>query len=227
MTDAFTDDLFAPTPFETDRVLFPVSRLICDVERFPDDADEPMAARGMGAVYIAMSDGTPLRQHLTLSERARIMQRWYLPHHAALTSAVDRVVGDGHACVIVDCHSFSSRPLAHEPDQEPNRPDVCIGTDHYHTPPELKNAVVVAGSAAGLSVLINRPFAGALVPAKHYRKEPRVNAVMIEVNRRLYMDENTGERLPTFGAVQEVIRSMLVGAIEAATGFCHRASLTR
>ena len=36
MTDAFTDDLFASTPFETARVVSPA----CDVERFANDADE-------------------------------------------------------------------------------------------------------------------------------------------------------------------------------------------
>jgi N-formylglutamate amidohydrolase len=148
MTDAFTDSLFAPTPFEAARVVFPVSRLICDVERFPEDVDEPMAARGMGAVYVAMSDGTPLRLNLTPSERQRIMEELYYPHHAALASAVDRVVTDGHPCVVVDCHSFPSHPLPHEPDQDPLRPDICIGTDPYHTPSELKDAVVAAASAA-------------------------------------------------------------------------------
>jgi N-formylglutamate amidohydrolase len=51
MTDAWTDQLFPTTAAERARVVFPVSRLVCDVERFPDDEREPMAARGMGAVY--------------------------------------------------------------------------------------------------------------------------------------------------------------------------------
>ncbi|MGY3572928.1 N-formylglutamate amidohydrolase [Bradyrhizobium sp. USDA 4504] len=58
-------------------------------------------------------------------------------------------------------------------------------------------------------MLIDRPFAGVLVPAKHYRREPRVQAVMNEVNRRLYMDEATGERLPSFGAIRQAISEML------------------
>ncbi|MCP3404077.1 N-formylglutamate amidohydrolase [Bradyrhizobium sp. CCGB01] len=53
--------------------------------------------------------------------------------------------------------------------------------------PHVRDELVAAASAAGFSVLIDRPFAGALVPAKHYQREPRVQAVMIEVNRRLYM----------------------------------------
>jgi N-formylglutamate deformylase len=49
MTDHFTDEIVAGFRAKVDRVIFGVSRLVVDPERFPDDADEPMAARGMGA----------------------------------------------------------------------------------------------------------------------------------------------------------------------------------
>ncbi|MEZ2144783.1 N-formylglutamate amidohydrolase [Bradyrhizobium sp. DN5] len=116
---------------------------------------------------------------------------------------------EGRSCIIVDCHSFSSRPLPHEPDQDPARPDICIGTDAWHTPARLRDELVAAASAAGFSVLIDRPFAGALVPAKYYRREPTVRAVMVEINRRLYMDEQTGERLPNFGEIRQAVSEML------------------
>jgi N-formylglutamate deformylase len=48
MTDAWTDEIVARIAFDATRVIFPVSRLVVDPERFPDDADEPMAARGIG-----------------------------------------------------------------------------------------------------------------------------------------------------------------------------------
>jgi N-formylglutamate deformylase len=48
MTDAYTDELFPVTQVEAGRVVIPVSRLVCDVERFPFDAQESMVARGMG-----------------------------------------------------------------------------------------------------------------------------------------------------------------------------------
>jgi N-formylglutamate deformylase len=89
MTDAFTDELFPPTLFETARVVFPISRLICDVERFIEDAEEPMAARGMGVVYVTTTEGGALRQNLTPKERTRIINCWYTPHHEAITLAVD------------------------------------------------------------------------------------------------------------------------------------------
>ena len=61
MTDAYTDELFPLTPVEAGRVIFPVSRLVCDVERFPLDEDEAMADRGMGVIYTRTSMGEELR----------------------------------------------------------------------------------------------------------------------------------------------------------------------
>jgi N-formylglutamate deformylase len=98
MTDAFTAELFPRTAHQAGRNVFPVSRLICDVERFPDDANEPMAARGMGAVYAKTSTGARLRANLSPAERERIMMRWYHPHHALLTSAVDQPRRPLHGC---------------------------------------------------------------------------------------------------------------------------------
>ena len=52
---------------------------------------------------------------------------------------------------------------------------------------------------------LNAPFAGALTPMKLYRKEPRLRAIMIEVRRDLYMDEETGTMLPSFDRIKRQI----------------------
>ena len=46
MTDWYCDELFAR---KGTGLVYPVSRLVCDPERFREDADEPMSAVGMGA----------------------------------------------------------------------------------------------------------------------------------------------------------------------------------
>jgi len=104
-------------------------------------------------------------------------------------------------------------PLPYELDQSEDRPDICLGTDAFHTPRVLAESAQRIFEEAGFSVAMNRPFAGALVPAAHYRSDSRVMALMIEVNRRLYMDEQTGERRPDFATiqtrVQDVMRSVI------------------
>jgi len=57
MTDAHADELFPVTPVAEGRVIFPLSRLVCDCRAVPFDEDEPMAKRGMGAIYNRTSMG--------------------------------------------------------------------------------------------------------------------------------------------------------------------------
>jgi N-formylglutamate amidohydrolase len=207
ITDHHTLALFAAADTAARVVAAPVSRLVVDVERFASDAEEPMAARGMGAIYSMTSQNTPLRRPLTATEREALMQTWYYPHHARLEQAVDNALAEHGRCLVLDCHSFPDQPLPYEmanPAQQ--RPDICIGTDSFHTPAALTAALVEQFSRAGLSVKLNDPFAGALVPISRYRKDARVSAVMVEVNRKLYMEEGTGERLAVFEKVAGLVR---------------------
>ena len=55
MTDAWTDKLVEPISTKAKEVVFPVSRLVVDPERFLCDDDEPMAPKGMGATYTKLS----------------------------------------------------------------------------------------------------------------------------------------------------------------------------
>jgi N-formylglutamate amidohydrolase len=98
----------------------------------------------------------------------------------------------------LDCHSFASVALPYEFDQSEGRPEICLGTDSFHTPDALRNEARRIFEEAGFRVSIDRPFSGALVPAASFQRDRRVLALMIEVNRGLYMDEEAGERLTNF-----------------------------
>jgi N-formylglutamate amidohydrolase len=213
MTDWFTEELF-DLPGAT-RIVFPVSRLVVDPERFLDDAQEVMAAVGMGVIYTRTSQGVPLRPEPSAQERSELLDRYYHPHHQELSEAVDHAVNDLGYCLVLDCHSFPSTPLPYEPDQGLDRPDICLGTDSFHTPNRLIELAVVAFQDLGLTVAIDRPFAGALVPMKHFQKDARVHALMVELNRRLYLDETTGARTSSFNSLQSTVLDALK-VIEAA-----------
>jgi N-formylglutamate deformylase len=216
MTDAYTDELFPLTRVEAARVVFPISRLICDVERFPSDEDEPMVTRGMGAIYTRTSMGHILRPQPDPASRHSLLERWYWPHHSKLERMVNDVAARLGACLIVDCHSFPSVALPYELDQTGQRADFCIGTDPFHTPSSVCDAIVAAVKEAGYSVTIDAPFAGALVPLASYRTDRRILSVMIEVNRRLYMDEHSGLKNRAFEQVRVVVGQLIATAAETA-----------
>jgi N-formylglutamate deformylase len=121
MTDWHTDTLFAFTgELGATRLVNGVSRLVVDPERFTDDAQEPMATVGQDAVYTRTSDGSVLRELLG-GERDALLDTFFVPYHADLEFLVsERLAADGR-CLLLDCHSFATLPLASEPDQTPNR----------------------------------------------------------------------------------------------------------
>ena len=195
MTDAYTDDLFGCHASGDDAVvIFPVSRLILDPERFLDDMLEMMSWLGMGVIYQQTSSGNPLRNNPSLEERDELIRRFYMPHHQRLTEATENELNHCGTALILDCHSFPSRPLAFECDQDPDRPDICLGTDPFHSPPALIETARQAVTDEGLTYRLNRPFNGTIVPSRYREQDQRVSSIMVEVNRSLYMDEGTGEK---------------------------------
>jgi N-formylglutamate deformylase len=180
MTDHHTDQLFDLSGAR--RCVFPVSRLVVDPERFIEDSMESV---GMGVVYTHTAAGEALRA-ISEIDRLALINSYYHPHHTALTRMADECLEKHNQCLIIDCHSFPAQPLPYENDL--NRPDICIGTDSYHTSAELKGCLLEAFEAAGYVVAIDSPFSGSIVPLKHYQLDRRVSSVMIEVNRSLYDD---------------------------------------
>lgn len=213
MTDHLTDALFAMEGAQA--VAAPVSRLVVDVERFEQDEREVMAAREMGVVYERCAHGEPLRRPVTAAERAALLDRWHRPHHRRLAGAVRRTLEEHRRCLVIDAHSFPSVPLPYESDQDPDRPDICLGTDAFHTPNWLGRLATRLLRREGWMVAMNRPFAGALVPSPFYGNHRRVRAVKIEVNRRLYLDEATAKPRPEFNAVRAGLARVIRGLQEA------------
>lgn len=217
MTDHHTLALFSDPTLDAQIVRAPVSRLVVDVERFVNDDNEPMAYRGMGAVYMVTSHLKPLRRPLGAGERDTLIQAYYIPHHLRLEAAVTNAIEQDGRCLVLDCHSFPTKALPYELVTEGrDRPDICIGTDDFHTSDKLANGFVTEFERAGFKVGVNDPFAGALVPVSRYRRDHRVSAIMVEVNRALYLCGSSSDPSPEFAAISRVVRQCCVAAIKAA-----------
>ena len=209
MTDHHTLDLFTQGVPEQQIVRAPVSRLVVDVERFADDDQESMAAKGMGVIYTRTANGDQLRKTLTAEERQDLIDQWYTPHHKRLTEVTQKTLVKNNKVLLIDAHSFPSVPLHYEYDQRLARPDICIGTDAFHTPNKLASAFIDTLKEAGFNTALNMPFAGTLVPMPFYQTDKRVTSVMIEVNRGLYMDEKTSLKTVHFETLATQLRDII------------------
>lgn len=203
LTDFATDDLFCH-PQHQNRLIFPISRLLCDVERFRSDDDEIMSKRGMGVVYTHGAYGELLRSN-SETLRIEILERYYDTHHDLLLKAVTSAVAEHGYCIILDAHSFPSKPLPYELDQNPDRADFCIGTDIIHTPETLSKTICCCITKMGYTVEMNKPYSGTIVPLSLFGTRVPVMSVMVEVNRRLYMDETSQKLLPQYDRTKTAI----------------------
>ena len=206
LTDWKTDELFSPG-FQHRRVVYPFCRMVCDPERYRDDAEETMSRRGMGAVYLRDAFGRPLRE-ATPEQREMLLRRCYDPHHRLLEAAVDAAIREHGSCLIIDAHSFSATPLPYEPEQQTDRPDVCLGTCQEHTSENLFALASGHFRECGFSVARNHPYAGTIVPLKYWG-DRRVASLMVEVNRKLYMDAGQMKKSPGFDAVKTAVCAFL------------------
>ena len=174
LTDHFTDKLFCCSNLKSNTLVYPVSRFVVDPERFVDDASEPMVAMGHGVIYTHSTSGKPIRRALNDDDRTDLIQRFYEPHHQALTNLTASALGAQGQAVIIDAHSFPDVPLPMDLSQIQPRPDICLGTDPFHTPKNLISFVAAVFEQAGYSVAIDEPYSGTLVPLTCYQKNTSV-----------------------------------------------------
>lgn len=215
MTDHHTRDLFTRGLADHQVIASNVSRLVVDVERFDLDEEEPMSSKGMGVIYERTHDGHRLRKPPTDSERQHLLEKWYYPHHERLEQSVAECLSRWGKALIIDCHSYASCCLPYEKNQSSHRPEICIGTDPFHSPKKLVGDLTLALSNEGFEVGLNSPFSGSLVPMACYRKDRRVMSAMIEVRRDLYLDEEHGRLATsyeeTYLKIRRALRSIFLG----------------
>jgi N-formylglutamate amidohydrolase len=210
MADNYTNYLYSELLYISSYIISKISRIVLDIERFENDDDEPMSKVGMPALNTRTRSGALLR-NISINSRG-ILENTYKEYHKSFTNLVEFSLEKNNKAIIVDCHSFPSTPRVYEPEQDKNRPDICIGVDEYHTPQELIDILKHNFEAVGLRVQINTPFAGSIVPIEYYKKDKRVVSVMIEVNRSLYMNEETFQKNANFFEISKIIsRSIITG----------------
>lgn len=181
LTDWYTDELFQHKM--ASRVVADISRLVVDMERVPNDRMDDV---GKGRFYTDNVDGIPIIRKLS-----KAYEFLYENYHDWLNTTVAGYLSYFPIVVVVDCHSFNPIPLPWETYGE--RPDFCIGVNKTHVPEGLVDILNEYFNGQGFSVGINTPYSGAIIP-RNFINEPNVFSIMIEVNKRLYLNNDGYEK---------------------------------
>jgi N-formylglutamate deformylase len=189
-TDWMTDKIFDVDDIQ--KIIFEYSRVYCDVERFYPDEKEYMHKFGRGFYYTKTDDNKTMRN---MDDKKEVYDT-YRKYHNDFNLIVQNILDEVGVVHIIDCHSFSNIAAPFDNDNGSNRPDICIGTDDFHTPSYLIDHLYLHFKSNGLDVQINTPYSGSIVPNRFYRRSKKVKSIMIEINKRLYMDESSYSMIP-------------------------------
>ena len=224
--DAFVDELFAAAPAAGAPLLAArVPRACIDLNRAPDDLDPALIAgatrrylnariaAGLGVIPRVVGEGRAIMQgKLTLAEaERRIRDNWH-PYHDRLRSLLAEARERHGMAILIDCHSMPHDALNAAPSVWGRRPDVILG-DRFGAACQrwLIDAATELFSAQGFVVARNALFAGGYITQAYGRPAQGVQALQVEIDRSLYMDEARVERLTCFAEIAARIGDVATG----------------
>ncbi len=164
---------------------FPVSRLLCDVERFTGP-EELMEKYGMGFCYRNAYDGTVIKKNF--DGLRELTMKYYREHHQEL----DNIAREYDQMLLLDLHSYSDVIVPKDFITSEPLPDICIGTDLLYTPKQLTEKAKQLFLNAGFTVAENYPYKGCMVPnaVLSGAAECCFAGIMVEVNKQVYLDQD-------------------------------------
>lgn len=235
--DAHVDALFAGCAVHGApmlKALFP--RAYLDVNREPYELDPRMfdgrlpsyvnsrsvrVAGGLGTIARVVGEAQEIyAAKLTVEEALRRIEGLYRPYHRTLRDLIARARAAHGGALLVDCHSMPSTtgPDGTATADDLRRPDVVVG-DRYGTScdPRYVECVEASLRRRGYRVQRNKPYAGGYITEYFGSISRSCDALQIELNRGLYMDERTLERRARFDSVARDMTEALgeVGALLA------------
>lgn len=217
--DAYVDELLAGVEAcGVPMIAAQFPRVFVDVNRAASEIDAAMfeaplavdvglptqrVAGGLGVIPRIVRDGAEIyRDRLSPASAEERLRLFYRPYHAALAALVQETTARFGLAVVIDCHSMPSGP---------SMPDVVLG-DRYGIAagPDLMRHAELAFEAQGFSTARNVPYAGGHTTFLYGRRAEGIHAIQIEINRALYLDEDTVRHGPHF----EDVRHRLLGALQ-------------
>jgi N-formylglutamate amidohydrolase len=145
---------------------------------------------GLGTIARVVNEQEEIyRCQLPVSAALERIERLYKPYHEALAGLLNDARRQFGYAVLIDFHSM---PSYHGDRGNPQTADFVLG-DRFGTscPREMMRSVERFITGLGYKVALNKPYAGGYITEQYGNPSKGLHALQIEINRALYMDEDT------------------------------------
>jgi len=224
--DSFVDEIFGGAPTlgaPLLRARFP--RAYIDVNREPFELDQtmfedllpnfvnshsPRVRVGLGTIARVVASGEEIyARKLTFKEATQRIETLYRPYHRRLKQLLDATQERYSFSILLDCHSMPSASGDRDRRDRSPRADMVLGDCHGTScHPVITETAHNVLNAKGYSTALNTPYAGGFTTAHYGRPAAGNHCMQIEINRALYMDEQTFERKPFLVQLGEDMRDL-------------------
>ncbi|OEJ66277.1 N-formylglutamate amidohydrolase [Magnetovibrio blakemorei] len=225
--DAFIDELYEQAPhFGAPLIRAHFPRAYTDPNREPWELDpdmfsddlpswvnttSPRVRAGLGTIAKVVTDGAEIYAgKLTFEDAQNRVEQCYKPYHAALIDLLNRTQQKFGTYLLIDCHSMPSIGGPMDRDPGNNRVDMVLGdANGTACSQRITNLVHQVLRDMGYRVVLNSPYAGGFTTRNYGKPHENVHALQIEVNRALYMDEQTITRSDGFSQLSQNLGHMI------------------
>ncbi|HVB17927.1 MAG TPA: N-formylglutamate amidohydrolase [Stellaceae bacterium] len=227
--DAYVDELYETAPSYGATLIGAVfPRSYIDVNRAADDLDPtllegalppmlmPRPATRVGLVRRHAQPGVPIYDRkLSAGDILARIERYHRPYHLVLDESCERLHREFGAVWHINCHSMPSSGSGRG-GHKGEHGDFVLG-DRDGTTCAAEFTDFVAGFLRGLGyeVRVNDGYKGVELVRRQGRPADNRHSLQIEVDRSLYMDQKTLEKLPGF----DRLKADLAGLVEAVAAF--------
>jgi N-formylglutamate deformylase len=167
---------------------------------------------GKGLVWRITDEGVPLyERRLSVQEVQSRIERCWRPYHQAVAAAIEAAHPRHGYSIHLNCHSMPAVAGSYSTDFPGLvHADFVIGDrDGTSADPALSRKVCAHLESLGYSVSYNHPYKGVELVRRYGDPARHRHSIQVEINRRLYMDEQTLEPHEGFEPLKRNLRSLI------------------
>ncbi|HHN72569.1 MAG TPA: N-formylglutamate amidohydrolase, partial [Thermopetrobacter sp.] len=166
---------------------------------------------GLGVIPRIVAEGMEIHPGpLAPEEARRRLEEGYFPWHAGLRALLDGLRREHGQAVLIDCHSMPASAARAMTPLGGRRPHVILGDCEGASCSRLLTDVLYElFTAQGLVVARNRVYTGGFITRHYGLCGLGFQAIQIEINRELYMEEGRCRPGPGFARLRTIIDTVL------------------